>query len=84
MDSKKQETLLKRCETLIKKHLGEEPRRGAMSTDCNIPLSLGIPATCFGLYRGAGAHTREEWGEIDSLNPGLKLGLATVLDFAKK
>ena len=84
VDSKKQETLLKRCETLIKKHLGEEPRRGAMSTDCNIPLSLGIPATCFGLYRGAGAHTREEWLEIDSLNPGLKLGLATVLDFAKK
>ena len=55
-----------------------------MSTDCNIPLSLGIPATCFGLYRGAGAHTREEWLEIDSLLPGLKLGLSTVLDFAKK
>ena len=55
-----------------------------MSTDCNIPLSLGIPATCFGLYHGAGAHTREEWLEIDSLLPGLMLGLSTVVDFAKK
>jgi len=84
VDSKKQENLLKRCETLIKKHTGAAPKRAAMSTDCNIPLSLGIPATCFGLYKGAGAHTREEWLEIDSLLPGLKLGLATVLDFAKK
>lgn len=84
VDKKKQDALLKRCETLIKKHTGKSPKRAAMSTDCNIPLSLGIPATCFGLYRGAGAHTREEWLEIDSLNPGLKLGLATVLEFAKK
>ncbi len=84
VDKKKQENLLKRCETLIKKHTGKAPKRAAMSTDCNIPLSLGIPATCFGLYHGAGAHTREEWLEIDSLLPGLKLGLSTILDFAKK
>ena len=84
VDAKKLETLLKRCETLMKKHTGKVPKRHASSTDCNIPLSLGIPATCFGLYYGGGAHTREEWLEIDSLCTGLKLGLATVLDFAKK
>ena len=84
VDAKKMETLLKRCETQIKKHTGKLPKRSAASTDCNIPLSLGIPATCFGLYRGEKAHTREERLEIDSLNTGLKLGLATVLDFAKR
>ena len=31
------------------------------STDCNIPLSMGIPAVCFGVYEGQGAHTRSEW-----------------------
>lgn len=41
------------------------------STDCNIPLSLGIPALCLGCYRGGGAHTREEFVEEDSLLPGL-------------
>ena len=84
VDGRKQEALLKRCATLVKKHAGKAPKRVPMSTDCNIPLSLGIPATCFGLYRGAGAHTREEWIETASLPVGLKLGLATVLDFAKK
>ena len=84
VDPKKMETLLKRCETQMKKYTGKVHKRGAASTDCNIPLSLGIPATCFGLYRGAKAHTREERLEIDSLNTGLKLGLATVLDFAKR
>ena len=84
VDTKKMETLLKRCETLLKKYTGKVPTRRASSTDCNIPLSLGIPAVCFGLYKGNGAHTREEWLEIDSLNTGLKLGLSAVLDFAKK
>ena len=47
----------------------------AYSTDSNVPLSLGIPATTFGLYIGAKSHTREEYIEIDSLRTGLKIGL---------
>lgn len=53
------------------------------STDCNIPLSLGIPAVCLGVYTGAGAHTREEWILKSSLQPGLELALRvakTVLE----
>ena len=49
------------------------------STDCNWPLSLGVPAICFGGYLGGGAHTREEWLEIDSLLPGLKVAFELVL-----
>ena len=45
------------------------------STDCNIPLSMGIPALCIGVYRGAGSHTREEWVSKDSLVPGLEVAI---------
>ena len=47
------------------------------STDCNIPLSCGIPAVCFGVCRGSGCHTREEKLEIASLEDGCRL----LLDF---
>ena len=50
---------------------GREIIYGSSSTDCNIPLSLGIPAICIGVYTGSGAHTREEWVEKASLVPGL-------------
>ena len=40
---------------------------GSGSTDCNIPLSLGIPAVCFGGLLGGGVHTREEYVEISRL-----------------
>lgn len=49
------------------------------STDCNIPLSLGIPALCLGCVDGAGAHTREEYITMDSLLPGLKFVFDMIL-----
>ncbi len=61
------------CMESIKKAAGITPAAGAASTDCNIPLSLGIPAACVGLIRGGGAHTKEEWIEADSLEDGLKI-----------
>ena len=45
------------------------------STDCNIPLSLGIPAMCIGVYAGAGSHTRQEWVEKASLVSGLEIAI---------
>ena len=53
--------------------------RRSGSTDCNIPLSMGIPSACIGCYAGEGAHTREEYVEIDSLLPGLKLAFELIL-----
>lgn len=50
------------------------------STDCNIPLSMGIPALTLGSYMGNGAHTREEYVELDSLLPGMKYVFDMVLD----
>ena len=50
---------------------GAEVAIAPSSTDANIPLSLGIPAVCMGAVRGMGAHTRDEWVELASLEDGL-------------
>ena len=60
--------------------LGTSATTHAGSTDCNIPLSLGIPAISCGVYTGGGTHTREEWIDKDSLEPGLALGIRTALN----
>ena len=53
----------------------------ASSTDCNIPLSLGIPAVCFGLCESRGAHTAEDRVLISSLETGLRVGAALMARF---
>ncbi|MBQ4064614.1 MAG: M20/M25/M40 family metallo-hydrolase [Clostridia bacterium] len=45
------------------------------STDCNIPLSLGVPALCVGVSEYAGMHTREEWLDKASLTSGLEIAI---------
>ncbi len=59
---------------------GKRPQTGSGSTDCNIPFSMGIPALCFGFYEGTGAHTLEESIDIKSLETGMQLCLAILLD----
>lgn len=58
---------------------GHVPEIRAMSTDCNIPLSQGIPAVCVGVIDGGGAHTRQEYVLLDSMEPGYHLALELVL-----
>ena len=68
------------CGGIIKETVGiEELRLHSSSTDCNIPLSLGIPALCIGVYDGAGTHTREEWVERASMPVGLEVAIKVVL-----
>lgn len=73
------EELSSRTAMAVYRTFGHEPVNGSGSTDCNIPLSLGIPAVCIGCADGAGAHTREEYVLIDSLKPGLELAFAMIL-----
>ena len=75
-----QRKLLMRCRNALSAVYPETVPFCAASTDANIPLSLGIPAATFGLYRGGGAHTREEYVRIDSLTPGLKVAMAFFLN----
>lgn len=45
------------------------------STDCNIPLSLGVPAICVGVNKYCGIHTREEWVDKESMLSGLEIAI---------
>ena len=74
-----QNRLLNRCASAVAEITGSAPAFCSASTDANIPLSLGIPATTFGLYLGAGSHTREEYIEIESLKPGLRIALSVIM-----
>lgn len=67
VDSDDLQALTDRAENSIKKITGKAPHIGSGSTDCNIPLSLGIPAVCFGGLIGGGVHTREEYVSIPAL-----------------
>lgn len=71
--------LAQRAAMAVERHYGFSPALTSGSTDCNVPLSMGIPAICPGCALGAGAHTREEYVEIDSLLPGLKVAFELVL-----
>jgi len=46
------------------------------STDCNIPLSKGVPALCIGASTNFGMHTREEWVDKKSIVTGLKIAIS--------
>lgn len=75
VDRKKRKQLFDQVEQAVKRVTGKVPEPVLCSTDCNIPLSLGIPSVCVGTCRGAGAHTREEYIERDSLADGLRIAL---------
>ena len=79
VDEEKMAELMERASAASVRHYGEPFTYGPGSTDCNIPLSVGIPAVCVGCYFGAGAHTREEYVEIDSLLPGQKVAFDLIL-----
>lgn len=76
-----QEKLLTDCEAIIREVTNKSTERHSGSTDCNVPMSLGIPAAAIGVMHGEGEHTREEWLEKASIPIGLKvaLGVAEML-----
>ena len=83
VDPDREQALLKKCAGILKTYTGEEPTYYPGSTDCNIPFSMGIPSACFGCYIGKGAHTREEYVEIDSLKPGYRVGFDLILGYCR-
>lgn len=79
VDQNKEEALMVRSSLAIKKYYDYDVTFTSGSTDCNIPLSFGVPAVCVGCMEGAGAHTREEYVEITSLKPGLQVAFELIL-----
>lgn len=75
VDLSKIDELTRICREIIEDTVKETVTTRSSSTDCNIPLSLGIPALCIGVYNGGGSHTREEWIEKKTFHLGLEIGI---------
>lgn len=71
--SEAQKRLSSRAVKAVEAVTGKKPASHAGSTDCNMPLSLGIPSVCMGCYNGKGEHTREEYIETASLKKGYRV-----------
>ena len=84
IDVSLQEDLILRCEKIMLSDGESEVIRSLSSTDCNIPLSMGIPAVAVGTYIGGGAHTREEYVVKNSLAPGLSRAIKFVYELTKE
>lgn len=81
VDPNAQQELNALCQSAIRRYTEMDAELRSGSTDCNIPLSLGIPAVCFGVYEGKGAHTREEWIDTASVLPGMKAAMSVILNW---
>ncbi len=73
--------LTKKHEEIIAQFTDREVKVNSGSTDANTFLSHGIPSVVIGTVMGGGTHTRGEWIEKDTLVPGQKIGLASVLSY---
>lgn len=78
VDEREIERLCSICAEIMSDVYGGKTTFRSGSTDCNIPLSLGIPAVCISAYRGGGAHTREEWLYKSSLPEGLEIAIRAI------
>ncbi len=81
VDERVQGEMSGRIVNAIQRYFGWQPNVSKASTDCNIPLAAGIPAVCTGCILGSGAHTREEYVEINSLQPGMKVAFELILHY---
>lgn len=79
VDQGRMRELMTRAAEATKRCYDRELQFESGSTDCNIPLSMGIQAICLGCYDGGGSHTRQEYVTIDSLRPGLRFAFDMIL-----
>ncbi len=79
VDAQRQAALDTRAIAALRDSFGNTPITTATSTDCNIPLSMGIPSACLGCVNGGLAHTREEYISIDSLLPGQQVAFRMIM-----
>ena len=75
VDENKIDELVNIGSDIITEVTGMEVTLRSASTDCNIPLSLGIPAICIGVITSGGSHTREEWLKKKYLIPGVEVAV---------
>ena len=80
VDQDKQDALIEKAQSVIEAFTGSRVECESGSTDCNIPLSTGVPSICFGGHMGTGAHTREEFLNVKDLRLGMEIVAAFMMD----
>lgn len=78
VDEKAQSELTEKCKAIYEEITGKDVLIESGSTDCNIPMSQGVPSVAVGAYMGGGMHTREEWLEIDSIKDGFLAAVKVI------
>ncbi len=73
------ENLKKITVPIIEEAIGKKVTFTSGSTDCNIPLSLGVPSLCIGTDIHEKTHTREEWLDKESVKTGLFIAIKTAI-----
>lgn len=81
VDEAKLAEMTKKVKSICEKYSGVVCEENSGSTDCNIPMAMGIPSICVGVYSGSGAHTREERVDIESIPAGLKIAAEIILGY---
>jgi len=76
-----QDALIEKAQSIIEAFTGKRVDCHSCSTYCNIPLSTGIPAICFGGHMGTGAHTREEFLNVKDLHLGMEIVAAFIMTY---
>ncbi len=80
-DEEKLKQMSDRAAFISEKYSGIKCKKTSGSTDCNIPMSMGIPAICVGSFLGSGGHTREEKVLKESIPVGLKIAFELIMGY---
>ncbi len=78
VDEDKQNELTKKAQDLISSIMHAPASLHAASTDANASLALGIPSVTIGAIVGGGAHTRDEWIELNCLKNAMSVALGVL------
>lgn len=70
--------------SLIRAYYDGEMDLRAFSTDANVPLSKGVFANTIGTIKGDGAHTRQEWVDLNSIPAGMGIAISLMAQYLDK
>ncbi|MBR6682060.1 MAG: M20/M25/M40 family metallo-hydrolase [Clostridia bacterium] len=82
-DKSEIEKLKEKLIPIIEETINEKVSCMSGSTDCNIPLALGVKALCIGSNVHEGQHTREEWVDKESILTGTVITIRSCLALTK-
>ena len=82
IDPQKVENLKAKVVPVIENVTGKKVLFHSGSTDCNIPLSLGVAGLCIGTDIHENIHTREEWINKESIKTGLETVIKISLELS--